>query len=303
MHVTQQALPFFEALASGTRLQIVEQLGEGNMNIRELAERLDLSESIVARHVRILEDANIIRTQQVPARRGMQKLCRLVQSGFVLEFPRAHPFPKINTLEIPVGSYVDWDVTPTCGLNTQLGSVGYEDDVRVFSDPQRFSAAVVWFGHGYLEYAIPNYLTRSERLDEIRVQAEICSEAPGYAMDWPSDIFFSMNGLELGRWTCPGCYGDRKGIYTPDWVDVGSNSQYGDLIQLVVDGNGSYINGRKISDVNVRDIGAAAQKDFRLLLSSPADAQNPGGLTIFGRGYGDFDQHILFTTVASDNQV
>ena len=303
MHVTRHSLPFFEALASETRLQIVEKLGESNLNIRELSEQLGLSASIVARHVKILEDADIVHTRQVPARHGTQKVCTLIQNGFVLEFPHARPFPKINTLEIPVGSYVDWDVAPTCGLNTRDGPIGYVDDVRVFSDPRRLNAAVVWLGHGYVEYAIPNYLTKNEQLEEIRIQAELCSEAPGSAMDWPSDIFFELNGLKLGCWTCPGCYGDRKGVYTPEWVAVDINSQYGDLVQLVVDGRGTFIDGRQISAVNVRQVGAAAQKDFRLRLSSPADAVNPGGLTIFGRGYGNFDQNILFTTVASDIKV
>lgn len=303
MHVTRHSLSFFEALASETRLHIVEKLGESDLNIRELSEKLGVSASIVARHIKVLEEANIIHTRQVSASHGMQKVCSLIQNGFVLEFPHVRPFPRINTLEIPVGSYVDWDIAPTCGLNTRDGGIGYVDDVRAFSDPQRLNAAVVWLGHGYVEYAIPNYLTDHDQLEEIRIQVELCSEAPGSAMDWPSDIYFDLNGLKLGCWTCPGCYGDRRGIYTPKWVALNSNSQYGDLVQLVVDGNGSYINGRQISAINVRQVGAAAQRDFRLRLSSPADAANPGGLTIFGRGYGNFDQHILFTTVASDNRV
>ena len=174
------------------------------------------------------------------------------------------------------------------------------DDVRVFSDPRRLAAAVVWLGHGYVEYAIPNYLTSRDQLEEIRIQVELCSEAPGSAMDWPSDIFFELNGLRLGCWTCPGCYGDHKGIYTPDWVSVYTNSQYGDLIQLVINDSGTFVDGKPISSVNVGQVSAAAQRDFRLRFESPADAKNPGGLTIFGRGYGNYDQHILFTTVASD---
>ena len=122
-------------------------------------------------------------------------------------------------------------------------------------------------------------------------------------MDWPSDIYFELNGLKLGYWTSPGCYGDRRGVYTPQWVSVGNNSQYGELVQLVLDDSGTYINGRPVSSVTVRQVNAAMRKDFRLRMSSPADAANAGGLTIFGRGYGDYDQHILFTTVASDKQV
>ena len=299
MHVNRKSLYFFEALASETRLQIIELLGRGKMNIRELSKQLDLSASIVARHIRILEGANIVRTMQISAKHGTQKVCSLCQSGYVLEFARVRSFPKLNTLEIPVGSYVDWDVAPTCGLRTREAPISYTDDVRVFSDPRRFNAAIVWLGHGYLEYAIPNYLTVDEQLDEIRIQAEICSEAPYYAMDWPSDIFFELNGLELGYWTCPGCYGDHRGIYTPEWVTVGDNTQYGDLIQLVINSKGSFIDGNQISNITIRNVSTAVQKDFRLRISSPASAANPGGLTILGRGYGNYDQNILFTTVAS----
>ena len=51
MIVDRNAYPFFSALASHTRLMIIELLKEREMNISELAHELGLSSTIIAKHV------------------------------------------------------------------------------------------------------------------------------------------------------------------------------------------------------------------------------------------------------------
>lgn len=302
MNVDRNALGFFEALSSETRLIIVELLGDKDMNIHDLAEALNMSSTIVARHVKVLENAQIIRCKNIPGKRGVQKLCHLVHSGLLLNFIKRRTFPTVMNFEIPVGSYVDWNVSHPCGMEFDQKPINlqlkyYDDDDRIFADPRRHEAGIVWLTHGYLEYAVPNYVTPEQRLQEIRIQLEICSEAPGYAMNWPSDIYFAINGLSLGFWTSPSDFGDRPGACAPDWQG-GFNSKYGQLLQIVVNAEGTFIGIERTSDVTVDDLMATDPKHFRFRVESPEDAANPGGFNLFGKGFGDYGQHILFSTVA-----
>lgn len=306
MNVDRNALTFFEALSSQTRLIMIELLGEKDMNIHELAQALNVSSTIVAKHVKVLESADIIRCKNVPGKRGVQKRCHLVHSGLLLNFMKRRSFSTVQNFEVPIGSYVDWDVKHPCGIELERSSGKsvldfYDDDERAFADPRRLDAGIVWLTHGYLEYAVPNCATHKHQLEEIRIQLEICSEAPGYAMNWPSDIYFSINGLSLGYWTSPGDFGDRPGASAPEW-QRGFNSKYGTLLQIVVNREGTFIGIERTADVTVSDIAAAGMKHFRFRVESPENAANPGGFNIFGKGFGDYGQHILFSTITVENE-
>ncbi|MCP4124207.1 MAG: winged helix-turn-helix transcriptional regulator, partial [Bacteroidetes bacterium] len=54
---TTESLAIFEALASDTRLKIVNLLADRERNIKELANELYMSSAIVTRHVKQLEKA------------------------------------------------------------------------------------------------------------------------------------------------------------------------------------------------------------------------------------------------------
>ena len=61
---------------------------------------------------------------------------------------------------------------------------------------------------------------------------------------------------------------------------------------LVVDKNGTYIDGLKISDVNTDLLMLCPQDDivFRFQVQEPS--QHIGGLTLFGRNFGNYSQDI-----------
>jgi hypothetical protein len=79
---------------------------------------------------------------------------------------------------------------------------------------------------------------------------ELSSEVPGTSADWPSDISVSINTKRVGTWTSPGDFGDKRGVYTPDWWKL-KGSQYGKLKSWRVGANGTYVDGIKISDVTI----------------------------------------------------
>lgn len=290
--VSAQSLPFFEALASGTRLKMVELLAERPMNIGEMAGALGVSPAIVTRHVRQLCDAGIVTAERAAGRRGSQKICRLRADGVLLRFGTAKRATQSFRAAVPVGQYSAWEVRPTCGLADGAGLIGAMDDPRYFADPAHVRASLVWFGGGYVEYRLPNFLLRGQTARALRITLEICSEAPGVNENWPSDIDFSVNGVALGRWTSPGDFGGRRGRLTPAWW---SGTQYGLLKTLRVEETGAFIDGIPLSDVGIGRLGLGFGRDIRLRIASSAHTAHRGGVTLFGREFGNYPQDIELT--------
>lgn len=298
MLVNRDQEAFFSALASQTRLMMIELLGQRRMNIRELAQELDISSTIVARHVQTLERAGIIRCENVQGDRGLQKRCELAMSSLALSFEQPASGVDAYVFDIPIGQYSAWEVKPTCGLLTAQGILGCYDDPRYFADPRRHEVGCLWVGHGYLEYIIPNYLNSCQRLREISIQMEICSEAPGFAQNWPSDILFALNGKELGVWTSPGDFGDRPGQLSPDWYRSRPSSQYGQLKVITLSDKGAFLDGIRLNEEPLAGYGIESGASMRLRIESREDALNPRGFTLFGKGFGNYDHNITVTLTA-----
>lgn len=139
---------------------------------------------------------------------------------------------------------------------------------------------------------IPNYLKVNQSFKEIQFSAELGSEAPGYCEEYPSDICFHINGIPIGHWTSTGDFGDVTGVLNPDWWPPHLN-QYGVLKLIRINQHGSFIDGCHISEVTIDDIGLNYKSDITLRLSVSDQSENKGGLTIFGKGFGNFSQDLL----------
>src|SRR4051794_36462920 len=63
----------FAALADPTRRQVLERLGRGSATITELAEPFGISLTGMKKHVRVLEEAELVTTEKV----GRARTCRL----------------------------------------------------------------------------------------------------------------------------------------------------------------------------------------------------------------------------------
>ena len=154
-------------------------------------------------------------------------------------------------------------------------------------------AGLLWFTRGYVEYQFPNNSRLSNStLQSIEFSLELSSEVPGTSADWPSDITLAVNGIDIGTWTSPGDFGDKRGVYTPDWWKL-KGSQYGKLKNWRVGLNGTYVDGVKISEVSLSDLDLASHHSIRLRIGVREDAKHPGGMNIFGRGFGNYDQDIV----------
>jgi predicted transcriptional regulator len=285
-----------KGLASPIRVSILNALhAKGRLNVNEISHQLGLPQSTVATNVQVLEDAGLIVTETVKAKKGHQKICSARFDEIIVRFDGERPSRADNLVEVamPLGLFTSIDVTAPCGLCSTDGVIGLLDVPDSFLDPERVKAALIWFGRGLVEYKFPNNAKLlNSPVESVEFSMELSSEVPGTNLNWPSDITLWVNDIAAGTWTSPGDYGDKRGVYTPQWWKL-EGSQYGKLKSWKVNGKGTYIDGVRISDVTVRDLDLARHHSIRMRIGIDAKASHPGGVNIFGRGFGNYDQDIV----------
>ncbi|GGE26171.1 transcriptional regulator [Pullulanibacillus camelliae] len=288
----ENALEVSKALANEHRIHIMKLLNEGPLNVNELSERLNLPFSTTAVNVKKLEDAGLITTEIVPGR-GSQKINSSKYERIIIDLDsRTSPPVDSVIIEMPIGEYVDCEVEPTCGLISEKEILGLQDDPRSFYEPEHKKAQLLWFRAGYVEYRFPNRIPYGTRCTEIEISAEICSEAPCSKMDWPSDITLWVNGVEVGTWTSPGDFGGQRGFLTPSWWET-HNTQYGLLKRWKITDNGCYIDGTKLSDQVIDALKLRSKPYISIKLGVKKDALNRGGMNLFGKRFGNYEQDII----------
>lgn len=112
---------------------------------------------------------------------------------------------------------------------------------------------------------------------------KLASEFPYSNNVWPSDIYFDINGVRIGTWTCPGNFSDVRGFYTPAWW--GDNlSQYGLLKHIRIGRKDTSVDGEYLSAVTVEDLNLRNDNFIRLRIGVDPKARHKGGITLFGSG-------------------
>lgn len=294
LHVVnlRDGIEIHKALGSKVRVQIMELMLENDgINLNEIANRLNLTNGALTGHIKKLEDAGLIALNKSYEGKSNHKIYKVTYDRVLTEMRSEKVEHNVYQAEIKPGLYTDFQVYPTCGIATPESVIGDYDDPRYFLDPNRANAELLWFSKGYVEYILPSIIPKSQRIDQISVSAELSSEAPGSNDFYPSDIHFSINGTELGYWTSPGDFGNVRGRYTPEWWSITSN-QYGLLKNLEINHVGTFIDSVRISAVTIDDLRLTSDSTIRFRLSVPEDAEHSGGLTIYGRNFGNFEQDI-----------
>lgn len=294
---TEYTAKVCKALSSQTRLEILRYITTASSTISQLAETFMLPMSSMCLHIKLLKDAGLIETFPKPGLHGTQKLCAIVASKVTLDFS-AHFDLQDETasvyVEMPVGHFSNCEVTAPCGLAGTDFYLSEEDSPYGFFSAERFKAGLIWFTNGVLEYNFSNETLSKNPLKQIELSFEICAEAPGYSMDWPSDIDLELNHKYVTTIHLKGDYGGRRGIYNPAWWSD-TNSQYGDYIVLRVTHDGCYINQDKVSDETINSLELTKGYHFSFLLkcNNTTSSYTGGGMNLFGRKFGDYDQGIV----------
>ena len=282
-----------KALASTKRVAILQLLASHPKNVSEIADALGMPMSTANLHITALEQAHLLLTELRPGERGLQKICARAYSTILIQFPMLAP-DDMQTIEMsmPIGAFVDCDITPTCGLASEEVIIGMLDDPSSFYEPERASAQLLWFHKGYVEYRYPKRFMSHALLGSLQVSFEACSEAPMHHEDWPSDITLWINEVEIGTWTSPADFGGERAVLTPTWWQT-NNTQHGLLKIWQVHNEGSYVDGQQVSGVCLDDLDLHDREYISVRIGVKSDAKHVGGINLFGKKFGNYPQDIV----------
>lgn len=283
-----------KALSSEVRLEILRMLVDQSMSISDLAEELLLPLSSVCLHIKVLKEADLINVIPKPGLRGSQKLCG-IKAPLVVFDVFAHTKLASKTppafVNMPIGNYSCCQVSPPCGLASEISYLYYEDSPYGFYSPDRTSASLLWFSKGFLEYQFSNHMLLQVPPEQIEFSFEVCSEAPGFNNNWPSDITVEINHIPVITFMVAGDYGGRLGNYNPAWWSS-SNTQYGEYKRLYIRKDGCYMNNRKVSNETIISLGMKDGYSFTFCLKVDENSEHVGGMNLFGKHFGDYAQDI-----------
>lgn len=282
-----------KALSAPVRLQIMNLLKSTPMSIQEIANALSIPVSSTAAHIKYLEDAKLIITETQPGIHGSRRICVCSMQTFTLKTAEPDTVNNTISVDMPIGNYFRFHVQPTCGLANANGAIDIFDNPASFYSAHRTKAQLLWFQQGFIEYRFQNTANIYSNLQEISFSMEICSEAPGYLEDWPSDITLSINGHEITTFCSPGDFGGRRGRYTPlSWPN--GQSQYGLLKTFAVRRKGGYLDGNLVNpNISISDLELETSPYISLVLEVKEDAKHVGGINLFGENFGDYAQGIV----------
>lgn len=289
---TDKTVKVTRALSSEIRLKILRLLIERSSNVSGMAEELGEPLSSIANHVRVLEDAGLIMTSEKPGLRGSQKICGIAFQGvyFNATLPDSTKSDRSYSYTMGIGRYFDCEVDGACGLVSETSYIGTEDSPTVFYSSERVHAQLLWFQTGYVEYRFPIPKDGLKKLEKMSFSMELCSEAPGYNNQWPSDISVHVNGHYAGMIRSKGDYGGKPGNLNPAWWPE-SRTQYGLLHHVELTSLGSFIDGVKATSLPLADVNHT-KPYISLRLGVAADAEYSGGMSLFGERFGNHAQGI-----------
>lgn len=302
LDLSKASLPVLEALASEPRMEIIRFIGSGKKSIGEIAQHLKMSNAITTRHVQKMEDAGLLSSERGIGNNRNKKMVFLKVDDIHISFPeKVYQEFKLHTTDLKIGHFVDFSVKPTCGLATIENVVGKPDDPKYFMDAQRVDASLLWFSEGFVEYKIPNLLRADENPELLEISFEIASEFPLSNNIWPSDISIYVNDTKVAVYTVPGNFSDTRGRYTPAWWDD-NFSQYGLLKHVRINKLDTGIDGQAYSEVTINDLELNNRPFITLRFAVESDAKNKGGLTLFGKGFGNYNQNIRVNSYYLDKK-
>lgn len=282
-----------EALSSPIRRKILALVNTKSYSILELARELNVALSTMSFHIKILKNAGLIKTIGSPDKRGNEKNVSQDMYELTISFSKPSiPNKNIYSIELPIGSYSNFQITAPCLMcDTKKEIEGY-DLVSSFYSPKRTEAQIISFMKGFLEYKISTYPVIEKKISSITFSLEICSECPNYNNHWKSDITFWINDIELCTYRSPGDYGDRKGKLNPSWWPD-KFTQYGMLKKIRVDNEGTWLDELLVSDIKINDLNLLNKDYFSLKIGVKDTSKYVGGINLFGKGFGDHEQDII----------
>ena len=286
-----------KALAAPERIQILKTLYLRSTTLAKLSQELKIPLSSLSRHVNILADAQLIRISYRPSLKGHMKYCSLKMLSCTISINEKEQHrreKRTYSIEMPIGMFSSANITSPCGMVSKDSIIGLIDDPRTFYLPERNQAEKLWFSEGNISYLFPLKSSR-RKYSELSFSFEICSETACHNLDWPSDITVYINDEELTTFTSTGDFGGRRGKFTaPNWSLT--STQYGMLKTITLTENGVFVDNQLMrSDITFSDVYYKNNLFLKFTLAVKSDAVHRGGMNLFGKKFGDYQQAIIMT--------
>ena len=285
------------ALSVPDRVRILKSLLLRPKNLSDLSAELDIPVSSVSRHIDALNEAQLIFVNYQPGPKGHTKYCSQMVMSYTVSLDAPRMLESQSTefvTEMPVGLYSHCHIKAPCGMTGKDGNLGAFDDPSTFFLPDRVKAECIWFDSGFISYNFPKP-SDSREISEITFSFEICSETVYYNNNWPSDITVSINDVEVTTFTSPGDFGGTRGKFTPSYWPV-TCTQYGLLKKIEITPLGTSLDGVSVSSEHTLDsLGIRGSGTVRFELGIKESAVHRGGINLFGKNFGDFNQAIIMT--------
>ncbi|MCQ2814927.1 MAG: ArsR family transcriptional regulator [Bacilli bacterium] len=280
-----------DSFSSGYRRRILFLLSKRSYSTQELLDELKISPSTLSFHLKILREAKLIKFVKAPSKRGNEKNLSLNIDSLVVNFDSTTANNvKTENIDIGLGSFSKFEVKAPCLIATENEILQPIDNDVIFNSTDKIKAQLISFTEGYIEYLVSNDLLYFSKIKELSFTQEICSECPNFNNNWKSDISFYLNNIKIGEFLSLGDYGGRLGLFSPQWWPTNS-SNYGILVNVTINDDGTFINGKKTSDLKINEY-FKEEKIIKYRIGVDHNSKHLGGINIFGRHFGDFKQNI-----------
>ena len=312
-HTTEHTTTIVKALSNDIRLNILSLLSDRDMNIQTLAANLNLSKPTVLSHVNILEKAGFIKSKYLSGSVGNQRVCKKIYDKLIFNFTPGKTNDNDDTYyeqSIPVGNYFDFEAYAPCGLARSNNIIKKWDDPNVMCDSEHVQALLAWTAFGYFEYKIPlDPLFIDKKVKSVEIDLELSAHniiknhdalmLPPHMVkeritDGISDVTFWVDGFEVATHTIYAGSLRENAIYTPLWWQ-GGGFLHGELINVLIDENGCFINNKKVNDKTFEEI-INDKKMINFRVGIKEDSMHQGGIALFGKNFGKSDSDILIKT-------
>ena len=292
----KKILKLGKALGNEDCMRIFQLINETPYNLSEISKITGLAISSVSNHIDTLNEAGLIHVYYQPSLKGHVKLCNKKTVNVSLDFRDESKKEKTRklTYEMNVGMFTDCEVSAPCGM-AKNGTPFIIDTPNKFFTPEKANAELLWFSSGFVTYKFPNEIKNSETVKNISFSIELCSEAMYYREKYPSDITFIINDVELFTWTSPGDFGGRRGKYTPKNWSL-TSTQFGLLKHFRIDSKGVMLDNILVNqNVTIDKLNLQQNDVITLTIKIKDDAVHKGGINIFGKNFGDYNQAIILS--------
>ncbi|MCQ2741910.1 MAG: helix-turn-helix domain-containing protein [Bacilli bacterium] len=284
------------ALSNEKRIDMLSAIHDGINSVTTLAKKLNIPNSNVIFHAKILEEAGLIYSEHLSSSLKFHPTLNEINLVFFRNDLQNTVIVNKLDYEIPVGAYTKIEY-----LLDSFHAFSEREELNInvknLYDFDKSKAQLISTRRGLISYPLRN---EEAELESIVISFEACSETSAYDNEYKSDISVFINDLELLTYRCPGDFGGRHGLLNPDWY-ISFYTQFGELNTIHVNERGVYRNGVLVNaKVTIKDLDLKRPNPV-LKIGNKRDCTYPGGINLFGPKFGDYPQGIKITYQTKKN--